>query len=193
MQKEEVKIFYPESPASWRTWLEQNHQSGEAVWVVFYMKSSGKPTLSWSEAVDVALCFGWIDSKKVKAGPDSSHQLFTKRKAKSTWSKINKAKVAELIDKDLMTEAGHRIIEIAKQNGSWTMLDEVEELIVPEDLARALRSKPNACDFFHALSKSTRKAILQWIVLARREETRTKRINEIAECASQKQRPKHLQ
>jgi uncharacterized protein YdeI (YjbR/CyaY-like superfamily) len=193
MKKEEVEIFYPESPAVWRSWLEKNHQNEQAVWVVFYTKASGKPTLTWSEAVDVALCFGWIDSKKVKAEPGSSHQLFTIRKAKSTWSKINKAKTLLLIEKGLMTEAGHRTIEIAQENGSWTMLDEVEELFVPEDLADALHSKPDAYDYFHALSKSTKKAILQWLVLAKRKETRTKRIDEIAECASQKLRPKHLQ
>ena len=189
MEKEDIKIFYPASLTAWRSWLELNHQSEQSVWLVFYTKSSGVPTLTWSEAVDVALCFGWIDSKKVKAGPNSAHQLFTRRKAKSTWSKINKAKVAELIDKDLMTEAGHRSIEIAKQNGSWNLLNEVEELIIPKDLAEALQRNPDAYDFFLGLSKSTRKAILQRLVLLKREETRTKRIIDIVECASQKKRP----
>lgn len=91
-----------------------------------------------------------------------------------------------------MTEAGHKIIEAAKQNGSWTMLDEVEELIIPADLEAELKKKPGAEDFFFSLSKSVKKAILQWLVLAKRPETRQKRITEIAESASEKQRPKHL-
>jgi len=193
MQKEEVKIIYAESPTAWRTWLEKFHQSEQAVWLVFYTKASGKPTLTWSEAVDVALCFGWIDSKKVKASTDSAHQLFSRRKPKSTWSKINKAKLAVLIEKGLLTESGYRSIEIAKQNGSWTILDEVEELIIPNDLHQELNSNPDAFVYFLSLSRSVRKAILQWLVLARRAETRIKRMNEIVEAASKCQRPKHLQ
>lgn len=193
MHKKEIPIFYPECLADWRTWLETNHQAEEAVWLVFYRKSSGKATLTWSEAVDVALCFGWIDSKKVKAGDGSSHQFFSSRKPKSTWSKINKAKVDVLIKNGLMAEAGYRSIEVAKQNGSWTMLDGVEELMVPEDLAEKLNTNPDAYDFFQSSSKSVKKAILQWIVLARRPETRQKRINEFVEFALRKQKPRHLQ
>jgi uncharacterized protein YdeI (YjbR/CyaY-like superfamily) len=193
MEKKEVKIFYPESPIAWRTWLEENHQSEQSVWLVFYTKSSGIPTLTWSEAVDVALCYGWIDSKKVKAGAESSHQLFSRRKAKSTWSKINKTKVASLIEQKLMTPAGYRSIEIAQQNGSWTILDEVEELIIPEDLAEALKSYPDAYHSFQSLSKSARKTMLQRLVLARLAETRVKRINEIVEAALEKKKAREVQ
>ena len=193
MHKNEIQIFYPESLADWRTWLDANHHVERAVWLVFYSKSSGKATLTWSEAVDVALCFGWIDSKKVKAGDGSSHQFFSPRKSKSTWSKINKAKVDMLIKNGLMAEAGYRSIEVAKQNGSWNMLDEVEELVVPEDLAEKLNINSDAYDFFQNSSKSVKKAILQWIVLARRPETRQKRIDEIVDFALKKQNPRHLQ
>jgi uncharacterized protein YdeI (YjbR/CyaY-like superfamily) len=190
---EKVKIFYPASRTDWQTWLEKNHRIEQAVWLVFYNKGSGKATITWSEAVDIALCFGWIDSKKIKASSESSHQFFSRRKPTSTWSKINKAKVEVLIEKDLMTENGYQSIEIAKQNGSWTMLDDVEELLVPEDLAQKLNSQPIASAFFLALSKSIKKAILQWLVLAKRPETRQKRINEIIELALKKQKPRHLQ
>src|SRR5690606_23479809 len=99
--KKEADIFYPASPAAWRKWLQKNHLSKEAVWVVFYTKSSGKKTITWSEAVDVALCFGWIDSKKIKIDEETSHQFFSKRKSTGTWSKINKLKVQQLIESGL--------------------------------------------------------------------------------------------
>lgn len=193
MPHKDIEIFYPTSPAAWRKWLEKNHLTHQAVWIVFYNKSSQKKSIIWSDAVDVALCFGWIDSKKIKIDEETSHQFFSKRKPKSTWSKINKQKVQRLIENGLMVEAGYQCIEIAKQNGSWTLLDEVEELVIPNDLAEALKKKPNAEDFFLGLSKSVKKAILLWLVLAKRQETRQKRIEEIVESAAQNLKPKHLQ
>lgn len=193
MQKKEIEIFYPTSLTAWRKWLVQNHFSKQAVWLVFYTKSSEKQTISWSDAVDVALCFGWIDSKKIKIDAVSSHQFFSKRKPNSTWSKINKQKVQRLIACELMTAAGYKSIETAKENGSWTILDEVEELTVPKDLEMALKNKPNSETFFFSLSKSVKKAILQWLILAKRPETRQKRLTEIVEFADQQQKPRHLQ
>jgi uncharacterized protein YdeI (YjbR/CyaY-like superfamily) len=192
MQKEEIEIFYPMSLTDWRQWLEKKHLSKQSVWLVFYNKGSDKKSITWGEAVDVALCFGWIDSKKIKIDEETSHQFFSKRKAKSTWSKINKEKVKLLIDNGLMTEAGHKSIEVAKQNGSWTILDDVEALIIPKDLKAELDSKMVAKDYFENLSKSVKKAILQWLVLAKRPETRQKRLAEIVESAEQKLKPKHL-
>lgn len=193
MQKEELEIFYPTNLTDWRKWLEKNHISKQAVWVVFYSKNSKKKTISWSEAVDVALCFGWIDSKKIKIDEETSHQYFSKRKAISTWSKINKLKIEKLIESKQMAEAGYKSIETAKQNGSWIILDEVEELVIPPDLDMQFETQPSAKEYFLSLSKSVKKAILQWIVLAKRPETRKKRIAEIVELAAQKLKPKHLQ
>lgn len=192
MQKEEIEIFYPMSLADWQEWLEKNHLSSNSVWLVFYNKDSGKKSISWSESVDVALCFGWIDSKKIRIDEEKSHQFFSKRKANSTWSKINKEKVRQLIDKGLMTEAGYKCIETAKQNGSWTILDDVEELVIPKDLGEALGNISGAKEYFENLSKSVKKAILQWLVLAKRPDTRQKRLAEIVESANQKLKPKHL-
>src|SRR5690606_13350946 len=129
-----------------------------------------EPSVSWSDAVDEALCFGWIDSVKKKLDEVRSIQFFSKRKPKSTWSKINKEKVKKLIETKQMTEAGLHCIKIAKQNGSWTILDSVEELEVPIDLEKELKLKTNAYDFFFSLSKSTKKGLLQWLVMAKREE-----------------------
>lgn len=192
MQKEPVEIFYVANRTEWRLWLQKNHPLKQSVWLVQYNKASSKPTISWRDAVDEALCFGWIDSKKISIDKTKSHQFFSKRKAKSTWSKINKEKIAQLIDDGLMTKAGLEIIEIAKQNGSWTILDDVEELLIPKDLEEELKTREDAMVYFLSLSKSVRKAILQWLVLARRQETRQKRITEIVELAGKKQKPKQF-
>ncbi|WP_205508621.1 YdeI/OmpD-associated family protein [Longitalea arenae] len=189
---QEIEVFYPKSVADWRKWLQKNHLSKQAVWLVFYTKSSKRKSITWSDAVDVALCFGWIDSKKIKIDEETSHQFFSRRKPGSTWSKINKEKVQRLIDKGLMSEAGHQSIEVAKQNGSWTILDIVEELKIPKDLEQAFQKHKGSKDYFQSLSKSSRKAMLQWLVLAKRPETRQKRIDEIATLASQKKKPKQF-
>jgi len=183
---------YAASRHEWRTWLSENHQEMRGVWLVLFNKKSAKPTITWSEAVDEALCFGWIDSIKKKLDDDCAVQFFSKRKPTSTWSRINKDKVNQLIKKGLMAPAGLKCIEIAKQNGSWTTLDEVEELIVPDDLAVAFRLHSGARNYFDSLSKSTRKAALAWVALAKRPETRQKRIDEIAVSAGKQMKPKSI-
>jgi uncharacterized protein YdeI (YjbR/CyaY-like superfamily) len=190
--KKEIETFYPTSQAAWRQWLQENHIDKQSIWLIYYKKKSGIPSLSWSEAVDEALCFGWIDSTRKTFDADSSIQYFTKRKPKSVWSKINKAKVDRLMADGLIMQAGLDSIEIAKRNGSWTTLDEAEEVIVPDDLVVALNGKTGASDFFFGLSRSARKAILQWLVLAKLPETRQRRINEIADLASQGLKPKQF-
>jgi len=183
------EIFYPPNQAAWRAWLEEHHLTKQSVWVVFYAKSSPKPSISWSEAVDEALCFGWIDSKRIKIDAETSHQFFSKRKPKSTWSKINKEKVGVLISKGLMKKAGLDCIAVAKQNGSWTLLDEVEELTIPKDLEKASKKHRGAKAYFLSLSRSVQKMLLTSLVLARRPETRQKRVDEIAELAALKKKP----
>jgi uncharacterized protein YdeI (YjbR/CyaY-like superfamily) len=189
---DQIQVFYPTSLAAWKEWLAQNHDTKQAVWLVFYSKRSSKASITWSEAVDVALCYGWIDGKKVSKGKDEWHHFFTRRKEKSTWSKINKEKVSRLIAAGLMTKAGFSAIEVARQNGSWSILDKAEELAIPKDLAQAFRLNPGSKTYFLSLSKSVRKAMLQWIVLAKRPETRQKRIGEIAAHAALKQKPKQF-
>jgi uncharacterized protein YdeI (YjbR/CyaY-like superfamily) len=192
MEKNETEIFYPKNQTEWRKWLQENHLSKYSVWLVFYSKKSKIESITWSEAVDVALCFGWIDSKKISIDKETSHQFFSKRKPQSTWSKINKNKVEKLIEQGLMTETGLKSIEIAQQNGSWTILDEVEELIIPNDLELEFTNKPEAKDFFLGLSKSVKKILLYWLVSAKTTGTRQKRIAEIIDSAEQSLKPKHL-
>lgn len=190
--KEEIETFYPSSQTDWREWLQENHLSKQSVWLIYYKKKSKTPSISWSEAVDEALCFGWIDSTARPIDDEKYMQFFTKRKAKSVWSKINKNKIEKLIEAGKMRQAGFESIEKAKQNGSWIILDTVEELIIPEDLEAAFSANKSSKDFFLSLSKSVRKAILYWLVTAKQQTTRQKRINEIAELAAQKLKPKQF-
>jgi uncharacterized protein YdeI (YjbR/CyaY-like superfamily) len=192
MQNKEIETFCPASQEEWRQWLKENHSSRQSVWLVQYKQNSAKPSIGWSDSVDEALCFGWIDSTRKTIDKESFAQFFCKRKPTSNWSKINKAKVQRLIEEGLMAEAGFKSIEIAKKNGSWFILDEVEELIVPIDLMKAFRSQPGSEEYFNNLSKSVKKMILQWLVLAKRPETRQKRITETAELAAQKLKPKQF-
>jgi uncharacterized protein YdeI (YjbR/CyaY-like superfamily) len=146
----------------------------------------------YSEAVDEALCFGWIDSKTKPLDEEKFMQFFSKRKTKSVWSKINKEKIEHLTNAGLMTKAGFDSIEIAKQNGSWTILDEAEALIIPNDLEEEFENNPNAKTYFLSLSRSDKRNILQWLVLAKRAETRAKRIREIIELANINNKPKQF-
>lgn len=179
----------PKSPEEWREWLEQNHLNEDSVWVVMYKKNKSFPVMSWSDAVDVALCYGWIDSTRRPIDEFSFIQYYSKRKPKSNWSKINKAKVERLIKEGLMKEAGHKSIEIAKQNGSWTILDSIEALIVPEDLQYAFEENPEAERYYNGLSNSVRKMVLHRVTMAKRPETRLKRITEVVEKLGNGEKP----
>ena len=191
-KEDDIERFCPASRQEWRAWLKENHESKQSVWLVQYKKQSNVPSISWSEAVDEALCFGWIDSIRKSIGDNQFIQFFSKRKARSNWSKINKVRVVKLIEEGLMEEAGYKSIEISKANGYWSILDEVEELIIPDDLEREFGTRPGSKEYFLGLSKSLRKMMLQWIQLAKRAETRQNRINEVAEHAMQGIKPKQF-
>ncbi len=188
----DVEDYCPYNKQDWRKWLELNHNKKEAVWLIFYKNKSPNYNLSWSESVDEALCFGWIDSVKRTIDTEKYKQYFSKRKAKSNWSKINKAKVDYLTSENLMQEAGYKTIEIAKKNGSWAILDEVEALVIPEDLKGEFANYNGSMEYFDSLSKSVKKILLYWVVSAKRKETRQKRILEIAENASKNLKPKQF-
>lgn len=190
--EKETETFYPKSRSEWRAWLQNNHDKKQSIWIIYYKKNSTQPTVSYSEAVDEALCFGWIDSTSRPIDEEKYMQYFTRRKVKSVWSKINKEKIERLFREGNMTEAGIRSIEIAKQNGSWNILDDAEALIIPEDLEVEFQKRPSSKDYFLGLSKSDKRNILQWLVLAKRPDTRQKRILEIVELAVTNQKPKQF-
>lgn len=192
MQEKDTETFCPGSAQEWRKWLLANHRHKESVWLILYKKATNVPTVNWSDAVDQALCFGWIDGKRKTLDEERFIQFYSKRKPRGTWSKINKEKIERLTEEGLMTKAGIEVIERAKQNGSWMILDEAEEMVIPQDLDKELKKHKEAEDFFMNLSRSVRKAMLQWLVLAKREETRQKRITEIVTLALEGKRPKQF-
>jgi uncharacterized protein YdeI (YjbR/CyaY-like superfamily) len=188
----ELKTFYPKNNEAWRKWLEKNHFAESYVWFIFYKKISNKPSVKYSDAVDIALCYGWIDSKQMPIDEEKYMQFFCKRKPKSVWSRVNKAKVEQLIAEGKMTNAGFASIEIAKQNGSWNILDNAENLIIPKGLEKEFKKYKNAKANFLNLSRTDKRNILQWLALAKREETIQKRVMEIASLAEQGLKPKQF-
>ncbi|AFY31020.1 YdeI family protein [Calothrix sp. PCC 7507] len=186
----QLAAIYAMNRQEWRQWLEKNYDSSLGVWLIYYKVKSGQPSVQYSEAVKEALCFGWIDSKVKSLDENRYMQIFTPRKPKSVWSKLNKQYIAELIEQDLMTEAGLIKIAAAKQDGSWTSLDAIEALIIPPDLKQALAVNETANKYFEELSNSTKKNILFWIESAKRPETRWKRIEQTIISAAQQKTPK---
>jgi len=126
--KDGIQTFYAKSRKAWREWLEQNHNTEKSVWLIIYKKETKIPSVYYPEAVDEALCFGWIDSKPNKRDDQSYYQFFAKRNPKSNWSKVNKEKVSMLMEKDLMKPAGLEMIKLAKSNGKWDALNSVEDI-----------------------------------------------------------------
>jgi uncharacterized protein YdeI (YjbR/CyaY-like superfamily) len=187
-----MDTFCPTDKEDWRAWLSANHLIKDSVWLIIHKKASPTPNLTWSEAVDEALCFGWIDSTMRPIDGDKYRQYFSKRRPKSHWSKVNKDKVKALIAQGRMEAAGFQSIEIAKANGSWTYLDDVEALVVPEDLQAELAHYEGAVEYFAGLSKSVKKQLLYWVISAKRKETRRKRVVDIAANASQQRMPKQF-
>jgi uncharacterized protein YdeI (YjbR/CyaY-like superfamily) len=193
MPSPEVPTFCPASRQHWREWLLAHHAEQQAVWLVYHKKHTGMPSLTWSEAVSEALCFGWIDSQAKPIDGNTYRQLFSCRKPRSGWSRVNKEKIQQLLADGLMMPAGLAAIETAQQNGSWALLDEVDALVLPPDLAQALQASPAADNYFASLSRTDRRNMLQWLVLARRPETRQRRLAEIVILAAQQQKPTQFQ
>lgn len=186
-----VPEFYAQDRQEWRKWLEQNHAAYSGVWLVYYRKGTGKPYVKYEDAVEEALCFGWIDSKLNKLDEERYIQLYSPRKARSQWSKPNKERVEKLIAEGLMTSAGLEKIEEAKKNGMWLQSDAVENLEIPQDLAEALKANQAAHDNFMAFSNSSKKNILWWVSRAKRPETRQKRVEETVRLAAENIRANH--
>ena len=174
---------------SWRAWLEANHASSGGAWLVTRRPRSGRPGLDYETAVEEALCFGWVDGTAGRVDEERSKLYFAPRKPRSGWAATNKARVERLIAGGRMAPAGLEAIERAKANGSWILLDSVERLEVPEDLAAALEARPPASANFGAWPPSVRKQALASLVQARRPETRSERIRKIAEAAARNVRP----
>jgi len=186
--KNGIKAFYAKNRKQWRSWLEKNGEKEKSVWLIMYKKESEFPSVYYTEAVEEALCFGWIDSKANKRDAQSYYQFFARRNPKSKWSKVNKQRVEQLLTAGLMQPGGLAAIETAKQNGTWTALDEVETLTVPEDLQKALAQNEDAMKYFSAFPRSAKRAMLEWIASAKQEVTRRRRIEETVTLAAKNTR-----
>ncbi len=182
--------LYFKNDQEWRSWLHDNYHQSEGIYLIFYKVESKKPSMRWEEAVKVALCYGWIDSTVKKLDDERRRQYFCPRKPKSVWSRVNKNYIIDLVKNDLMHQSGLEVIKIAKENGSWTSLDDVENGVLPEDLQKAFNQHPKAFENYQSFAKGYRKSYLYWLNQAKRQETRDKRITEIiALCkANQKTR-----
>ena len=182
---DEIPVFYAADRATWREWLHKNHETETGIWLLSYRKETDTPSVKYDDAVEEALCFGWIDSAIRKVDEFSSKQLYTPRKLKSNWSALNKMRIDKLIKAGLMLSAGLAKVEWAKQNGTWDALNEVSDAIIPSDLMVAFEQNSPALEFWEQFSKSSRKGILEWILNAKTAETRAKRISETATLAAQ--------
>lgn len=174
-------LLYFKNDKEWRKWLHENHAVSNGVYLIFYKVASVTESMRWEEAVKVAICYGWIDSTVKKLDEERRQQLFTPRKEKSVWSKVNKTYIKKLLTENLMHESGLKKIEIAKQNGSWESLDAVENLEIPDDLQNAFNNHNLAYTNYNNFSKSYKKSYLYWLNQAKRETTRQDRILKIIE------------
>ena len=175
----------PETRAAWREWLKEHHTQDEGVWLILYKKASGKQTYTFAEAGEEALCFGWIDSVPRKLDEKRSMLYFAPRQAGSGWSRVNKKRIEKMRAAGRMTPAGEAKIEAAKKDGSWSALDAVENLEIPPDLEAAFRTYEGSRPNFEAFPRSVKRGILEWVLTAKRPETRAGRVEETARLAAE--------
>ena len=175
----------PATLADWRAWLADNHARPEGVWLITYRPATGKTPFSYEQAVEEALCFGWIDGQARRLDDERTMLWFAPRRPGSGWARTNKARIERLIADGRMTPAGLAKIEAAQADGSWTLLDSVERLEVPDDLAAEFDKYPDARAHFDAFPPSARRMALAWIATAKRPETRAKRVAETARLAQE--------
>ena len=188
-------IVGPFDRAAWRAWLGANHATSSGVYLATWRRAAeraGGVAVPYAEAVEEALCVGWIDAVNRTLSDELAIQWFAPRRPRSGWARSNKERVARLTAAGLMLPAGIAAVEAAKANGTWTMLDDVENLVVPDDLAAALSELPPAREHWDAFSKSARRGILEWIRQARRPATRAVRIGTTAAAAARNEKPPQL-
>ena len=182
---DEGKIKFFKSPSDWRKWLEAHHLAVQELWVGFYKKDSGKPSISWPQSVDGALCYGWIDGIRKNIDEVSYKIRFTPRKQRSTWSVVNIKRAQELSDEGLMKAAGLQAFQARQENRSGIYSYEQRLPDLPDQYRRVLKKNPAAWRFFQAKSASYRKAANWWVLSAKREETRLKRLDKLIEYSAQ--------
>lgn len=189
MSVAERKTVRVKSAGELHRWFEKNHASSPGVWLVINKKDTPRPGVYYEEAVEEALCFGWIDGRLNPLDGDRYRLLFSPRKPGGTWAKSNKERVARLIEQGRMTSAGLAKIEAAKRDGSWDTLDVLDNLEIPPDLERALSGNRAARKTYESWTDSYKTRVIYWIVSAKREETRSKRVTQTVSAASENSKP----
>ena len=181
---DEAERVEPASLADWSAWLAEHHASTPGVWLVSARRAADR-AFGYEESVVEALRWGWVDSTQRTLDEHRSMMWFTPRRPQSMWTRTNKERVARLEAEGLLEPAGRAQVEAAKADGRWTQMDEVEDLVVPADLAAAFEAHPGSREQYDAFRPSVRKQILAWIVLAKKPETRAARVAATAEQAAE--------
>ncbi len=182
----DLKKFRPGSRAAWRAWLDKHHASAQGIWLVYAKKNTGLPTLSYEDAVEEALCFGWIDSLMKSIDNRFHMQWFTPRKPKSAWSETNKARLAKLTKAGAMAPAGMAAVAAAKKSGSWSAYAEVDKLTIPPELKRAFDANPDAKKNWTTYTPSAQRSFLHMVNNAKRPETREKYVQRVIDLVARK-------
>lgn len=188
---DEPDAFYAPTIQDWRDWLEQHGETATSVRLIVYSAKSGVPSAAWKDVIEHALCYGWVDSKAVKRDADSVYLIFSPRNPKSTWGKKNRARAEDMIARGLMRPPGQRLIDIAKERGTWDFLAEAQDGVIPDDLQQLFNRHPAARRNFEGFPPSSQTLILSWIATAKRPETRQRRVEETVRLANQNRRANH--
>lgn len=186
-----IEAVHATSRREWRSWLNANHAKSKSVWLIIFHKTSRTKSVYYDEAVEEAICFGWVDSVPHKRDSESMYLYFAPRKAKSNWSQANRERAERMIAAGKMKPAGQAMIDLAKKTGTWTALVDVQKSVVPPDLRALLKKNKTAEKYFNAFPPSSRRGILEWILNAKKPETRQKRIAETVALAAQNIRANH--
>jgi len=179
---------HAETVEQWRAWLAEHAGSSDGVWLVSWKSGTGRPRMTYDEAVTEALAWGWVDSRAGTLDAERSMLWYAPRRPGSGWSRPNKERVERLLAEGRMQPAGQAVIDAAKASGRWELLDDVEDGVVPDDLAAALAARDGARAHWDAFPRSVRRAVLEWIVQAKRAETRDRRVTDTAERAARGER-----
>lgn len=185
-----IETLYVKDRDEWRAWLEKHHDSESAIWLIYYKKHTNKPTIPYDDAVEEALCFGWIDSLVKTIDAEKYKQKYTPRKNNSVWSELNVKRCKKMIKEGKMTKAGMKLIEDAKKNGKWEAAYSTKKLFkLPDDLKSALKKNKAAWENFYNFAPSYKNNYIGWVISAKREETKNKRIKEVVSRAAKNQKP----
>jgi len=184
----EGEQLHPETVEEWHSWLVEHAATSTGVWLVGWKKHTGRPRVSYEDSVLEALAFGWIDSQAATLDDDRSMQRFTPRRPKSGWSRPNKERVARLQAEKRMTPAGQRMVDLAHETGTWSLLDDAENLVIPDDLTEAFVAHPGSREQWDAFPPSARRVMLAWITTAKWAKTRAGRVEQTADKAARGER-----